>query len=101
MTRTLQNGPDESRAKHVGIVRLSRELLCSLLNFPAGTEIVGVSGDYYFAEDLIALKVTHPDLPEVHECEVITEARPQYRRNLETGEVEFLGWGLKHGGAPA
>lgn len=46
------------------ILRINHTFLRWILGLPEGTEIIGVSADLYFLTDELAIKVSHPDLPE-------------------------------------
>jgi hypothetical protein len=84
---------DERRLR---VVRITRDLLLELLRLPPGTEVVDLSRDLYFAEDHFALKLRHPDFPEVPDGHAIPEVMPLYRAVEGSGNpsrtVVFAGW---------
>lgn len=71
------------------IIRVSREVLARALHLPEGTEIVDVTGQFYFGTGDIALKVEHPDFTPVYGSEAIPEIRPLLG---EQRVVKFMGW---------
>lgn len=69
---------------------MSTDLLCDLLNLPAGTTIRCVSrGDNL--PHTFRVHLEHPDLPA---GEVATRTRPIFRR-VTSEAVEFEDWGLE------
>lgn len=74
----------------LGIVRLSRELVCKAL-FPEGTKLIDISAQLYFDSGDIAFKVSHPELRQLQEAEKIPIVQPQYRYEFdERGEKEIF-----------
>lgn len=78
--------------KRMAIVRISKELLCQLLNFPEGTEIHAVrdSCDYL---GIVEMQVSHEDLPMIRNNDALAHATPRYGRD-ENGQTKFIEWGL-------
>lgn len=75
----------------VRIIRVSNELLASVLLLPPGCKIVGVSDQLYFDQDQIAIKVESPDFDPVPEGTRVPEAGATYQQETV---AKFAGWSL-------
>lgn len=81
--------------KHV-VFELSYELLCEFLDLPEGTRIIGIRDMSFATEGVptpsIAIKVEHPDFPDIEEAGRLPVAIPTYKD--EWGGREFQSWNL-------
>lgn len=83
---------------HLGIVRMTEELLLSILHFPEGTRIRHVRLDEERVGELVFV-FEHLDLKVVRPGCTASPAYPTWKRtyakegNDQFGTVEFMGWG--------
>jgi hypothetical protein len=90
---TPEDAADPTAGRRIRIVKVTRELLCEVLKLPPGTEVLDLSRDLYYDQDVFALKVAHPDFPPVPPGHAIPAVNPVYRRAEDLPAV-FVGWGL-------
>jgi hypothetical protein len=86
----------QRESQHVALVGIHFDLLAKMLGFPEGTVIESVRSvpDQQHA---IEIRLTHPDLPLVHESQVIIRVNPTYTRQVVDGKTrwDFVNWGQR------
>ena len=74
--------------RYLAQFEMSNELLCSLLNLPDGTEVVGVSAGSN--PTCFRVRITNPDLPQ---SEKVLQVSPGFETIYQTA-ARFVEWNI-------
>jgi len=81
--------------QNVRIMRISQEILLSLLHLPEGTEIVDVNTTRMFEYGELELKIRHRDFSQVapnHQVPLVCPTYSSVDETLTKRTVKFEGW---------
>ena len=87
--------PPAPPRRPAAVLRVSWDLLRSVLLLPEDCYLTAISTDVYFDTDMVAFRVEGPDFPPTEEGVALPVAVPKYRHvGTEGGgpRVEFTGW---------
>ncbi len=80
-----------------GKIVATPQVLIGAFGLPEDTTFIGCRSDIGICGLMVEIFVSHNDLPEVAEGEVIPQIHPTISRN-EKGELSLMSWGIKKDG---
>lgn len=65
--------------EHVAIIQVSKKALLDWIQFGGGTILGVYDHPEYYNSDILDIKLSHPDLPEVNDGDCLYTIKPTYR----------------------